>query len=212
MQTFVSTYSFVIVLVALTIQMVWLSLARKARDIYLKDLVAFRKPSTGLSRYYSWRMASVRNAVIDGILFAIVLLVTILIMIVASIDLSELLVFLPVIIFVVGISFLTAIQSAYRVNQSIKTERSLLGHLEPAQDKIGVAWDIALGLVNSGNKENGRVWYVLYRIAQRQDPVGWSVRDVLLDKDLRGRADSLEPGAPSRRYGSRNPDTGPGIS
>ncbi|MFW9918260.1 MAG: hypothetical protein ACFFED_01560 [Candidatus Thorarchaeota archaeon] len=212
MQTFVSTFSFVIVLIALVIQMIWISLARKARDTYLGDLASFRKPSSTLSRYYKWRMDCVRNTVIDGIVFSSVLLVTIVTMVSVSISMDNLLAFLPVILFVIGISILTMIQSAYRVSESTKKERQLLDHLEPAQDKIGVAKGIALDLISSDKKEDGRIWYILYRIAQRQDSIGWSVRDVLLNKGLKNDASSLEPGAPSRGYGSRDPDTGPGIS
>jgi len=157
-------------------------------------------------------MESIRNSIIDGIVFVSVLLVTVLLMVYVSIPTSEFMLFLPIILFVVGISVLSAVHSSYRVNESNKEERDLVSQLEPATDKISFARDIALSLIRSGKKDSGKTWYVLYRIAQRQDTVGWSVRDVLLDKGLRDEVDSLEPGAPSRRYGSRDPDTGPGIS
>lgn len=212
MQTFLSTFAFIIVLVALSIQMVWMSVARKARDTYLRDLVVFRKPSKSLSRYYEWRMDSVRNAVIDGVAFVSVLLIVIVIMVYGSIPMSEFIGFLPIIMFVIAVSILATVQSVVRVDRSKKTEMGITQRIEAAVDKIGVAREIVLDLIQSDGKENGRIWYVLYRIAQRQDGIGWSMRDVLLDKGLKDTADSLEPGAPSRRYGSRNPDTGPGIS
>ena len=157
-------------------------------------------------------MTSVRNSIIDGIAFVAVILTTVLLMIFASVSPDELMLFLPIVIFIVGISVLSAGQSIYRVSESNREERDLISQIEPAIDKIGLVRDVVLSLIRSGDKKSGRIWHVLYRIAQKQDKVGWSVRDVLLDKGLKEEADSLEPGAPSRRYGSRNPDTGPGIS
>jgi hypothetical protein len=199
-------------MVAFLIQMTWLFITRRAQSKYLADLVVFRKPTGRLARYYQWRVDKVQNSVIDGLVFEAVLIVTVIAMVVYSLNPAQFGLMVPIVVFVIIISSLSVVQNIYRVNNAKKRELRLLAHLKETNDKIATARSVVLSLIQSDQKEDGRVWFALYKIAQRQDTIGWSVRDVLLDKGLQDRADSLEPGAPSRDYGSRNPDTGPGIN
>ncbi len=212
MQVVASTFSFIVVMVALLIQMIWLFITRRAQNRYLSDLVVFRKSTGQLARYYQWRVDKVQNSVLDGIAFESGLIVALVIVVVTSLNPSQVPLMIPLVGFVVVISSLSVVQNINRVNNAKKREQKILAHLEETDDKIATARSIVLDLIRSDLKEDGRVWFALYRIAQRQDKIGWSVRDVLLDKRLQDRADSLEPGAPSRDYGSRDPDTGPGIN
>jgi hypothetical protein len=37
-------------------------------------------------------------------------------------------------------------------------------------------------LYQAGAYADGRIWFALFKITLREDPIGWSVRDVLMDR------------------------------
>ncbi len=81
MQTLATMLTYSIILFGLALQFLWLALARKGRDAYVRDLTHFRKPSNPLARYYSWRVIDFRNALVESLLFEAVLLSVILVLI-----------------------------------------------------------------------------------------------------------------------------------
>jgi hypothetical protein len=50
-------------------------------------------------------------------------------------------------------------------------------------DRYGIAKDIVDNLFMQGSMGDGRVWFALYRIAQEPNPVGYIIRDVLIEKN-----------------------------
>jgi hypothetical protein len=64
-------------------------------------------------------------------------------------------------------------------------------------------------LYQAGAYADGHIWFALFKIAQQQDVVGWSVRDVLMEKS-KAIADRID--SHMTEIG-RKPDSekGPGI-
>lgn len=179
---FYSLLSFMIIIQALLVQSVWLTLGRYAKNKYLNDIMHLRSPSSQLSKYYGWRTDSFVNAIIEGVMLAFILVGSLigLSFLVASIDalLSQGL----IVIFVVTLTFLSSLQLAWRVREITKAEGRLIESIKPTRDKIGIARDIIENLYGQGEVGDGRVWFALFRLSTRQDPVGWAIRDVLMEK------------------------------
>ncbi len=209
MQMTVSTISFVIVMVALAFQMIWLSIARRAREKYLRDLASFRSPSSSLSRYYHWRVEKVSNSLIDAVVFEVILTSSVVVIGVISLNPAEFNSVLPIVIFVVIISSLSSIQGVHQIKELKKIEHRFLERLEPATDKIDAARSFVMPLVGSYGHDVGKQWFALYRISQRQDTVGWSLRDVLMDRALREQGGMVELGTSNNT--SLEKDDGPGL-
>ncbi len=179
---------------------------------YLKDLVSFRTPSSRLSRYFRWRVGSVRNSTLDAIIFEMALVITVLVMIVVAITPDEYTIMLPIFVFVVILSSASTLQTINRVRGAQRIEKTVVTRMQSQQDKISAARSIVLPLIMNRSKADAQNWFVLYRIAQHQDPVGWSIRDALLDKTLASRVDSLEPDASVREPKPDDSGNGPGIN
>lgn len=212
MQTMNSILPFAIIIAAMFVQMIWMTLARRARMAYLKDLVSFRTPSSRLSRYFRWRVGSVRNSTLDAIIFEMALVITVLVMIVVAITPDEYTIMLPIFVFVVILSSASTLQTINRVRGAQRIEKTVVTRMQSQQDKISAARSIVLPLIMNRSKADAQNWFVLYRIAQHQDPVGWSIRDALLDKTLASRVDSLEPDASVREPKPDDSGNGPGIN
>ena len=212
MQTDISTLPFFIIIAAMFVQMIWMTLARRAREAYLKDLVRFRTPSSRLSRYFRWRVNSVLNSTLDAVIFELALVITVLIMIWVAITPDEYPIMLPIFLFVLVLSSASTLQTINRVRGAQKIERTVVARMQSQQDKISAARSVVIPLLMNRSKADAQNWFVLYRIAQHQDPVGWSIRDALLDKTLASRVSSLEPGASGRETKSRDGESGPDIS
>ncbi len=212
MQIDVSTLPFFIVIAAMFVQMIWMILARRARDAYLKDLVRFRTPSSRLSRYFRWRVNSVRNSTLDAVIFELALVITVIIMIFVTITPDEYPIMLPIFAFVVVLSSASTLQTINRVRRAQEIERTVVTRMQSQPDKISAARSIVIPLLMNRSKADAQNWFVLYRIAQHQDPVGWSIRDALLDKTLVSRVGSLEPGASVRETKPSDGESGPDIS
>ncbi len=198
----------VIIIHALLLQGVWLFLGRHARDIYLGDIMRFRAPTSYMSRYYDWRVTKFVNALMEGIVFLVILLCSLILISVALADLATFLDAIFYVAFVMFLSFLSSMQMAWRVREINERESRILSSISASVDKVGVVRSMVEDLIIQGAMGDGRVWFALYRLAQRQNQVGWAIRDVLLEKGK----ELMKMQQYSERTGELGaPDKGPGI-
>ncbi len=200
--------SFVIILHALLMQGIWLYLGRYARNRYLGDIMHFRAPSSTLSRYYDWRVNKFVNALIEGVVFLVILLGS---MILLSIALADFAAFMNVILYVIFVMFLSiisAVQMAWRVKEINERENRIITSIGTSIDKVGIARELVEDLMIQGSVGDGRVWFALYRLAQKSNQAGWAIRDVLIEKgkEMREMLQYSES-----EVDSAAPDKGPGI-
>jgi hypothetical protein len=207
-QALYSALSFVIFFQAIFMQGVWLYLGRRARDVYLGDIMQFRAPSSFMSRYYNWRVTRFINAVIEGVVFLVILLGSVILLSLAIASLPEFMgasFYVGVVMF---LSFLSVVQMAWRVKEINERENGLMTSIGTSTDKIGIARELVEELMIQGSTGDGRVWFALYRLAQRPNKVGWAIRDVLIEKGKEMR----EMFQYSKSEGDNAaPDKGPGI-
>jgi hypothetical protein len=182
MQVLYSPVSLLFILHALVLQAAWLYLGRISRNRYLMDIMTFRSPSSRLSRYYNWRITNFENAFGEGVVF-LVLLVSSLYTVGFSLfpekDVNG--AFL-IVAFVVFLSFLSALQHSWRVKEIVDSQGRIDTAIRTATDKIGVARMMVDDLYLQGVMGDGRTWFALFKLAQKQDQVGWVIRDVLMEK------------------------------
>ncbi|MHA1905670.1 MAG: hypothetical protein ACW98Y_00075 [Candidatus Thorarchaeota archaeon] len=210
MQNLLVTMSVFIFVTAMFVQTVWMFLGKRGRDRYLRDIGNFRKPSSSWSRYYHWRVDSLRNSILDGVIFDILLLLILIVLLLMTLELYEIPDALIYVVFVMVLSAASTIQAASRIKGLKQRESTIIKQVEEANDKIAAAREIAFFLISAGPTSDGRMWFALYRVGQIQDPVGWAVRDVLLDPELKEYQEGgLTP--PPKDLGSSDTD-GPGIS
>jgi len=207
MQTLFSIISIVILLHGLLLQTVWLFIGRVARDKYLNDIMSFRSPSSSLSRYYHWRVDSFLNALIESSLFLIILIGTIITLSTILFGFDSLMASMFIVFFIVFLSFISAMQHAWRVREIVDREKRIVASVSYSTDKIGITRTIVEDLFMQGSMGDGRMWFALFRLAQRPDATGWAIRDVLIEKgkeeDTRFQRTKTDPGSLSER--------GPGI-
>ncbi len=209
MQSLVSLYSFVVVINALFLQGILIYVVRGGRNAYLNSIMNFRKPTSSLARYYGWRTKKLSNTVIEGIVYEIILIGSIVIILYPRGGVQLILDLLAITLFVVLLSSISSIQMTKRVREVLKKEGVILKQLEDPDDRIGLVREMVEELYQAGAYADGHIWFALFKIAQQQDVVGWSVRDVLMEKSkaIAERIDShmTEIG--------RKPDSdkGPGI-
>ncbi|MFW9975725.1 MAG: hypothetical protein ACFFDQ_10690 [Candidatus Thorarchaeota archaeon] len=203
-----STLPLVIIVHALFMQGVWLFLGRRSRDIYLGDIMHFRKPVSVFSRYYDWRVTKFFNALLEGVVFLVILLASLILVSIALVDFAAFIDAILYVLFVMFLSFLSSVQMAWRVKEINERENELRSSISAAIDKIGIVREMIENLIIQGSMGDGRVWFALYRLAQRPNQVGWAIRDVLLEKAKELR----EMDQYSTRESDRSaPDKGPGI-
>lgn len=209
MQTFVNLYSFSIVINALFLQGILIYIVRQGRNAYLNAVMQFQKPKSSLARYYAWRTSGLRNMIIEAIVYEIVLISSILLIVYPRGGTDLLVLLLPITAFVIVLSTISSIQMIWRIREVLNKERVVLSKLNGAEDKIGIAHQMVEELYQAGAYADGQVWYVLFKIAQQQNTVGWSVRDVLMEKSKK-IAERLE--AHMRDVTNiQDTDEGPGI-
>ncbi|MHA2377684.1 MAG: hypothetical protein ACXADS_00205 [Candidatus Thorarchaeota archaeon] len=182
MQSVVQIYSFVVITNALFLQGVLIYIVRKGRNNFLDDISHFRRPSSALSRYYSWRVTKLRNALLETVVFEIILVSSLVGMLALPGALYLLLPLSPIILFVIIVSTLTSLQMSWTVKGIVERERVILNKLSSADDKIGLVEQMVDELYQAGAYADGRVWFALFKITLREDSVGWSVRDVLMER------------------------------
>jgi len=200
--------SLVIIIQALFLQGVWLFLGRYARDIYLGNIMRFRAPKSYISRYYDWRVTKFVNALMEGIVFLVILFCSLILISVALADLAAFMDAIFYVAFVMFLSFLSSMQMAWRVKEINERETRILSSISASVDKVGVARNMVEDLIIQGAMGDGRVWFALYRLAQRQNQVGWAIRDILLEKSKELRAMQHYP---ESTRDLATPDKGPGI-
>ncbi|MFW9800087.1 MAG: hypothetical protein ACFFD9_06605 [Candidatus Thorarchaeota archaeon] len=209
MQSVVQVYSFWVVINALFLQVVLLFIVRRGRNEYLNDITHFRPPKSFLSRYYSWRIAQLRNVLIETVLFQVILIGSIIGILAFSEVLHALIPLMPVVLFVAILSLASSLQMTWRVKGILERERIVISKFKDADDKVGLAQQMVEELYQAGAYADGRVWFALFKITLRQDTIGWSVRDVLIEKS-RMIADRLQSHLSETREIDR-PKKGPEI-
>jgi len=182
MQNLVSLYSFTIVINALFLQGILIYLVRSGRNAYLNSIMNFRKPKSSLARYYAWRIKRLLNTVIEGIVFEIILVASIVVILYPRGGVQLIIELLAITVFVVVLSAISSIQMIMRVREVLKKEELILKKIDDADDKIGIIRQMVEELYQAGAYADGQAWFSLFKIAQQQDVTGWSVRDVLMEK------------------------------
>lgn len=207
MQTIFSIISVTILLQGLLLQTVWLYLGRIARDRYLNDIMSFRSPSSSLSRYYHWRVDSFLNGLIEGCLFLIILIGSIIMLGTILFGFESLVASTFIVFFIVFLSFISAMQHAWRVKEVVDSENRIVDSVKYSTDKIGITKTMVEELFMQGPMGDGRMWFALFRLAQRPDSVGWAIRDVLIEKGKEEESRFQK----SKTDSSSLPGSGPGI-
>ena len=212
MQTFLNPVIIVFFMHALFLQSVWLYLGRISRNQYLTDIMSFRTPSSRLSRYYAWRVTRFENAIGEGALFLMLLVASLYALGFSLFSINDVNNAFPIVLFVVFLSLISALQHAWRVREVVEAEGRIVTAIKTSVDKIGVAKMMVDDLYLQGAMGDGRTWFALFKIAQRQDQVGWVIRDVLIEKgkeeDARFHRQTSQP---SSRDSSTEASDGPGI-
>lgn len=182
MQAFFNPVSLVFILHALLLQSIWLYVGRISRNRYLADIMTFRSPSGRLSRYYSWRVTSFENAIGEGVAFLVILTASLYALGFTLFPIDDVNGAFVIVVFVVFLSLLSALQHAWRVKEVVEGEDRINTAIKTSTDKIGVARMMVDDLYLQGAMGDGRTWFALFKLAQKQDQVGWVIRDVLLEK------------------------------
>jgi hypothetical protein len=182
MQLTLDFLSYIIVIVGLIFQTAWLLVGRKSKKSYISDITHFRRPSTYSSRLYAWRLKDMYNPLIEGVLFEMFLIITVLGIGIFLTDFDSLSATSSLIVLIMVLSFLSAIQMARRSNNLNKLETSIIQRLKFSDDKIGSIREFVDNLYHQGQFGDGRIWFALFKLAQKENITGYAVRDVLLEK------------------------------
>ena len=180
MQTQATMLTYSIILFGLALQFLWLVLARKGRDAYVRDLTQFRKPSNPLARYYSWRVIDFRNALLESLIFEVILLLGVLGLIQFTTGFPFIEYTMWVVIFIMTLSLMSGLQTSLRVRTLVTLRSKMAADIGNSDDLVSKAKDIVEVLHVAGRNADGRLWFVLFEVAQQPNPVGYSARDVLL--------------------------------
>ncbi len=199
----VSDLGIIIIMLGLIAQTIWVMLAKKGRDRYINDITHYHKPSSPLSKYSGWQMSATRNAVLDGLILETILVLLALAVAIVLATIDYLVQDLPYLLFVVVLSFLSTVQTASRVAGVAKIERAIYDDISASVDKIGRARTLTDELLRQGPMRDGRQWFAVFRVALKEDSVGWSVRDVLMEK-----GEELDHLAEQARARGKTPGTG----
>ena len=122
---------------------------------------------------------------------------------------------LAITLFVVVLSAISSIQMTMRVRDVLRKEKVILKKIADPVDRIGLIREMVDELYQAGAYADGHIWFALFKISQQQDVIGWSVRDVLMEKskaiaeridthmsEIDGKPDSEKgPGRPRRSVG-----------
>ena len=210
MQALYSPVSLVFILHALFLQAVWLYLGRISRNSYHADIMTFRAPSSKLSNYYHWRLTSFEHAFGEGVVFILILVSSLYGLGFSLFGIDQVNGSFLIVLFVVTLSFLSALQHAWRVKEVVDSEGRICTAIHTANDRIGVTRLMVDDLYLQGELGDGRTWFALFRLAQRQDQVGWAIKDVLLEKSKEEEALHQRQSTNSSSFDSGT-DSGPDI-
>lgn len=176
------TAPYLFVVLAFMIQIFWFMLQRRGQIDYAQDLYHFRGPTTVFSRYYAWRSSTVGKSVIDAGLFNIVSLGLIVVFGVLTVGPEGMMEISALVVLIGVFSVFNVGQIARRVRERIELERTIIRNMSQSVDKVGEARRLVEQQVLTGQSRNPTVWFALFRVAQIQDQIGWSLRDVLLEE------------------------------
>ena len=182
MQNLFTLLSTIIVMTGLFIQFLWLFISRVGKSKYLDDITGYRKLSSILSRYYAWRLRSIGNVLVESIGLVLVVLAVGIGLVMVVTETVDLFTLLTIFVFVGTLTFVSGLQTTWRVKGLLDVQREITVGLERENDKIGKVRELVDKLDVTGSTIDGRVWFALFRLAQEQNPVGWSIRDVLIAK------------------------------
>jgi len=210
MQTALVSFWYVILIAGFAVQSVWMVLTRIGREQYIRSITSFQKPSSPSGRYYGWHLSRPRNAAIEGALLDVVLVLLVFYLALALADIYAIIPILPILFLVLLLSSIVPFQTASRIGGLAAIERKLYDNVSASADKVGQTRVIIENLLSPAQIPDGRYWFALFRIALREDPVGWSVRDVLMEKarDLDLLAERVRRG---ERVPLKSTDTRPGA-
>ncbi|TFH04745.1 MAG: hypothetical protein E4H14_14080 [Candidatus Thorarchaeota archaeon] len=141
--------------------------------------MTFRTPSSRLSRYYNWRVTSYGNALFEGLVFLVLLVFSLYTIGFSLFPVKDVNGSFLIVVFVVFLSFLSASQHTWRVKEIVDGEERINTAIRTSTDKIGVARLMIDDLYLQGVMGDGRTWFALFKLEQKQDQVGWVIRDVL---------------------------------
>jgi FlaA1/EpsC-like NDP-sugar epimerase len=206
MQLILDNLAWIIIIVALGFQFMWMFVVRKARNYYVRDITHFREPSGTLSKYYGWRVSSIGRAVSESLVVNLLAIAAVVIYAVIADSLYVVMELLPLILLIMVVAVVGAVLVARRVQNLIKAKRRVEQRLEDAEYLIEGARSIIDELLTSDSDSKGRVWFALFQIAQRQDKMGWSVRDTILEKE-----DEIAERSGREKAELEAADEGPGI-
>jgi hypothetical protein len=182
MQVTLDILSYTIVIVGLVFQSIWLIIGRKSRNSYVTDITHFRKPSSYFAQLYEWRLKEIQNPLIEGVLFEVFLVITVIGIGIYSSDFDSLLAVSSLIVLVGLLSFLSALQMTRRAKSLKDVEKSIIQRLKYTENKLESAHNLVEDLYNQGPMSDGRKWFALFKLAQRKDTTGYAIRDALLEK------------------------------
>ncbi|UCE11621.1 MAG: hypothetical protein JSW61_06735 [Candidatus Thorarchaeota archaeon] len=191
----------------LLVQFVWIVIGRGARNSYLRSVTHFSRPSSTLGRFYTWRISRVYHVLLEGIALDLGILAAMVVLVFPSVSLVEIIDTLPILALVLVLTFMSAVQEANRIRAVLRAEQHLLRDISSDTDKVGRVELIVESLLSQGKMADGSVWMALFNISLVQNPIGYAVRDVLMEKRSefpRARGPGKEP--------SVSPDNGPGIT
>jgi hypothetical protein len=191
----------------LLVQFVWIVIGRWARNSYLRAITHFSRPSSTLGRFYSWRISKVHHVLLEGVALDLGILAAMVVLVFPLVSLTEIIDTLPILALVLGLTFMSAVQEANRIRAVLRAEQHLLRDINADEDKVGRVELIVESLLSQGRMAAGSVWTALFSIALVQNPIGYAVRDVLMEK----RSEFPRAREPGERPPS-DPDDGPGIA
>lgn len=85
-----------------------------------------------------------------------------------------------VVIFIMTLSFMSGLQMSLGVRTLVKLRSKMAADIGNSDDFVSKTRDIVEVLHVAGRNADGRLWFVLFEVAQQPNPVGYSARDVLL--------------------------------
>ncbi len=206
MQLILDSFVLLIIITALGFQFLWMFVVRKARDNYVRDITHFREPNGPLSKYYNWRVGSVRRAASESLIVNMMAIAAVVIYALIFESIYMIVELLPFIILVAVVAIVGAVLVARRVHNLIEARRRVEGRLDNSEYLVEGARNIIDDLLISESASKGRTWFALFQIAQRQDKMGWSVRDVILEKE-----DEIKKRSANQNTKLGSADEGPGI-
>ena len=128
-------------------------------------------------------------------------------LVIVSVLIADLTLFLDSFLFVAFVMLLSlasSMQMAWRVREINIQEGRVVTGIGSSVDKFGIAKTMVENLFMQGSMGDGRMWFALYRIAQEPNPIGYIIRDVLIEKNreiaesmkyvMKEKVDSAESG------------------